>query len=94
MLNLHEPHGKRRISDETLNLHQPAISACGRGGPRTQDARGSIILQIAIRYGKSGDKGHLIARSRAVSSFCIATVVRCIAGRSRVKTGAGCPTVR
>ena len=31
-----------------LNLYQPAVSACGRGRPRTQDARGSIILHIAI----------------------------------------------
>jgi len=45
MLNLHEPDGTWRIPDEMLNLHQPAVSACGRGRPRTQDARGSIILQ-------------------------------------------------
>jgi hypothetical protein len=31
-----------------LNLYQPAVSACGRGRPRTQDARGSIILHIAL----------------------------------------------
>ena len=27
-----------------LNLHQPAVSVCGRGRPRTQDARGSLML--------------------------------------------------
>jgi len=42
------PDGKRRIPDLLLNLHQPAVSACGRGRPRTQDARGSIVLPIAL----------------------------------------------
>jgi hypothetical protein len=42
------PDGKRRISDLFLNLHQPAVSACGRGRPRSQDARGSIVLPIAL----------------------------------------------
>jgi hypothetical protein len=37
------PDGTRRIPDEMLNLHQPAVSACGRGRPRSQVARGSVI---------------------------------------------------
>jgi hypothetical protein len=35
-----QPDGTRRIPDVLLTLHQPAVSACGRGRPRTQDARG------------------------------------------------------
>jgi hypothetical protein len=38
------PHGWRGIADLLLTLHQPAVSACGRGRPRTQDARGSLML--------------------------------------------------
>jgi hypothetical protein len=43
-----QPDGTRRIPDVLLTLHQPAVSACGRGRPRTQDARGSIMLPIAL----------------------------------------------
>ena len=38
------PHGWRGIADLLLTLHQPAVSACGRGRPRIQDARGSLML--------------------------------------------------
>jgi|GEM_PF-4105543 len=38
------PHGWRGIADLLLTLHQPAVSVCGRGRPRTQDARGSLML--------------------------------------------------
>jgi hypothetical protein len=42
------PDGARRVPDVFLTLHQPAVSACGRGRPRTQDARGAIIPPIAL----------------------------------------------
>jgi hypothetical protein len=43
-----QPDGWRGIADLFLNLHQPAVSVCGRGRPRTQDACGSIVLPIAL----------------------------------------------